>query len=256
MKFKLSILCLLIVFASACSVKERNYRNGYYVDWAFNKKEKKQNSDGSAFVNHSSVKPEQAQTNLFQNESADLLASNDPSSLNTIAQTSGKGLLLLSDTCGDQIIFKSGDIVAAKVLEITEDKIKYKRCDNIDGPLFVVSKSSVHSIKYANGTSEVIVPPAYNPSSADPSTKRSEYKGPQKVNPKVIFSVLAFLAGIFTVGIGFIVSLLLAQKAIKEINEEPKRWKGLALARFMKHLSIIILAIIAFVIVLAILSTL
>jgi hypothetical protein len=176
--------------------------------------------------------------------------------LSSVLQKSKTDLLILTDTCGDQIIFKSGDIVAAKVLEITEDKIKYKRCDNIDGPLFVVSKSSVHSIKYVNGTTEVIVPPAYTPNSNDANTKRSEYKGPQKVNPKAIFSVLAFLAGIFTLGIGFIVSLLLAQKAIKEINEEPKRWKGLVLARFMKNLNIIILAIFAFFIILAIISVL
>lgn len=252
MKFKLSILCLLILFGTACSVKKRTYRNGYYVDWAFNKK---QNTKESVIATNSNTNAIQKseEVNTLRQESIKLLASNDALDLTNIYQKNKTGLLLLTDTCGDQIIFKSGDILAAKVLEITEDKIKYKRCDNIDGPLFVVSKSSVHSIKYVNGTSEIIVPPAYDPAVVS-SNQKPEYKGPQKTNPKALLSVLAFLASFFTFGIGLIVSLLLAHKAIKEIHEEPKRWKGLALARFMKNLCIIILAIIAFIVVLLILA--
>jgi len=32
------ILIAVIIFTTSCSVKKRNYRDGYYVDWAFSKK--------------------------------------------------------------------------------------------------------------------------------------------------------------------------------------------------------------------------
>ena len=49
-----------------------------------------------------------------------------------------------------------GSEVSAKILEITQYEIKYKNCDNLDGPTFVKSLSSVFKIKYANGSSQVI----------------------------------------------------------------------------------------------------
>lgn len=236
---------------SACSVKKRTHRKGYYVDWVFSKKEAKPSLTSIDRSKERKLMHENSDQN--NSETKVLASNNDELTIENL--DTKKGLLLLNDTCGDLILFKSGDIVTARVMEITEDKIKYKRCDNLGGPLFVVSKSTVQSIKYVNGTTEVIIPPTINPyTPSDPGSQQSEYKGPQKMNPKAILSVLAFIAGIFTVGIGFIISLLLANKAVKEITAEPKKWRGLKLAKFMKQLCIVLFVAIAVVIVLAILS--
>ena len=56
----------------------------------------------------------------------------------------------------DELIMMDGTEISAKILEITTDEIKYKNCDNLEGPIFTKSLSSVFKIKYSNGTSQVI----------------------------------------------------------------------------------------------------
>jgi hypothetical protein len=56
----------------------------------------------------------------------------------------------------DELIMMDGTEISAKILEITLDEIKYKNCDNPEGPIFTKSLSSVFKIKYSNGTSQVI----------------------------------------------------------------------------------------------------
>jgi len=54
----------------------------------------------------------------------------------------------------DMIVKKDGSIVKAKITEISEDQIKYKKADNPDGPSYTLSKENVTSINYANGEVE------------------------------------------------------------------------------------------------------
>jgi hypothetical protein len=52
----------------------------------------------------------------------------------------------------DNIILKDGKEISAKVIEITPKLIKYKRCDNLDGPLISIYKNEVLMLKYSNGS--------------------------------------------------------------------------------------------------------
>ncbi len=54
----------------------------------------------------------------------------------------------------DIIVSKDGKTIKAKVMEITQSEIKYKRFDNIDGPLISISKDGILIINYQNGTKE------------------------------------------------------------------------------------------------------
>lgn len=56
----------------------------------------------------------------------------------------------------DELIMMDGTEISAKILEITPNEIKYKKCNNIDGPIFTKALSSVFKIKYSNGTSQLI----------------------------------------------------------------------------------------------------
>jgi TM2 domain-containing membrane protein YozV len=56
----------------------------------------------------------------------------------------------------DIVICKNGDEIEAKVLEIGENEIKYKKCYNIDGPTLSIRSSEVVMIKYPNGTKDII----------------------------------------------------------------------------------------------------
>lgn len=56
----------------------------------------------------------------------------------------------------DHIILKNGNTMEAKVTEIQSAGIKYKRVDNLNGPVYALPKSEVFMILYENGTKEVI----------------------------------------------------------------------------------------------------
>jgi hypothetical protein len=55
----------------------------------------------------------------------------------------------------DIITLKTGDVLTVKTFQITDTEIKYKELNNLEGPLYTLSKSDVFSIKYQNGTKTV-----------------------------------------------------------------------------------------------------
>ncbi len=76
--------------------------------------------------------------------------------------------LLLTSCCftlhaQDVITFKNGDEINAKVMDIGTAEIKYKKSENLDGPVYSVYKTAVFRIKFENGTMEVIKAPTITP---------------------------------------------------------------------------------------------
>jgi len=55
----------------------------------------------------------------------------------------------------DTIFTRSGEVIPAKVYEITPTEIKYKKPSNPDGPMYVTSKENVTLIEYKNGSKDV-----------------------------------------------------------------------------------------------------
>jgi hypothetical protein len=58
----------------------------------------------------------------------------------------------------DNIVFKDGTEVKAKVQEITTTEVVYKRHDNLEGPVYRVERGKVFIIQFENGTTEVVSP--------------------------------------------------------------------------------------------------
>jgi len=56
----------------------------------------------------------------------------------------------------DLIILRNGNIIEAKVTEISPSEIRYRRLNHLDGPVIVISRADVISIRYENGTVEII----------------------------------------------------------------------------------------------------
>lgn len=54
----------------------------------------------------------------------------------------------------DKIYKLKGTVINAKVIEIGTDEIKYKLFENPDGPVYVVDKSTLNRIEFANGKVE------------------------------------------------------------------------------------------------------
>lgn len=64
-------------------------------------------------------------------------------------------LIGLEISAQDVITTKEGDDIQAKILEVTTTEVKYKKYTNLEGPIYVLSKSDVLIIRYENGEKDV-----------------------------------------------------------------------------------------------------
>ena len=89
----------------------------------------------------------------------------------------------------DVIVYKNGTEMIVKILEVSGSEVKFKKQDNLDGPTFVVAKTDLFKIKYANGTEEVFSSPTpvtwetpslnENKRSDDQTPEIRHYSGPR-----------------------------------------------------------------------------
>ena len=63
--------------------------------------------------------------------------------------------IVLGSNAQDKIILKTGTNIEAKVLEINQTTVRYKKFNNLEGPTFVSDKNEIHMITYENGVNEV-----------------------------------------------------------------------------------------------------
>ncbi len=64
-------------------------------------------------------------------------------------------LLTISINAQDVIIKRNGEEIKAKVRAVADKEIEYSKFDNIDGPVYKISKSEVLLIMYPNGTKDI-----------------------------------------------------------------------------------------------------
>ncbi len=67
-------------------------------------------------------------------------------------------MTFLCSSAQDTIRFRNGRVEAAKVMEVGLGKVKYKKINNPDGPLFLLDEAEVESIKFQNGDVETFDP--------------------------------------------------------------------------------------------------
>lgn len=76
----------------------------------------------------------------------------------------------------DVIIKKNADEVQAKVLEIGESTVTYKKFSNPNGPSYTIPKSDIFMIKYQNGDKEVFKEEAPQTVQAQPEIQVDNYE--------------------------------------------------------------------------------
>ena len=57
-------------------------------------------------------------------------------------------------TSQDVITKKTGEDIRSKIIEVTQNEVKFKKFDNIDGPIFSMLKSEILMVRYKNGTKD------------------------------------------------------------------------------------------------------
>ncbi|HMG16674.1 MAG TPA: hypothetical protein VK590_14550 [Saprospiraceae bacterium] len=67
----------------------------------------------------------------------------------------------------DIIVLTNGTEIKSKVIDVTPDLIKYKKCENLTGSTFIVKKSEVYMLKYPNGANIIITQNNVNSVSSD-----------------------------------------------------------------------------------------
>jgi hypothetical protein len=97
----------------------------------------------------------------------------------------------------DKILLKDGNEILAKIIEIGPDAIKYKRCENLDGPLYVSDASAVTSITFSNGTTEII--------KSKDRTSATVAKKPSKNGTATVGLVLGIIG--LSIGVAFTILL-------------------------------------------------
>lgn len=246
---KINILLVLVFVAvtfSKCHVMKRTYRNGYYIAW---------NKKAAHLKNDNTLKKEGDELNEIVKYtepviSEPVIASNLPSLIlnknNKIVEAVAEPI----DSCGDIITLKNGDEIVAKVLEVSQTTIKYKKCNNLDGPLMVESIDNVFMVKYINGSKDVFNKPTKQ--KVDSPKKENVPDGEKKYNK---FAVMSFIFSLFffVYGISCIFSIIFAIKALRQIKKEPGKYKGKALALVGLIVSICVLAFILLIILAALL---
>jgi hypothetical protein len=176
MKKNAIILIILLGVGFSCSIQKRIYLSSYHLTRENNK---------------SSIQNKDIEQNYFTNND---LASDDEFSFKIIKNNTQ----LKNEEC-DLIILNNGDDISAKVVEITTTEIKYKKCENINGPIYSIQKSEVFTIRYSNGSKEIIKSSSNNSS----ENTMSNYEGSFVIWTKPPFANIdIYLDGVFQGNIG------------------------------------------------------
>jgi hypothetical protein len=169
---KVMYALLGVAIMTACTVDKRLYSNGYSVNWKNLgnrsndletpkeevKNEVKQQKLPVVKSEIRKNKPTLEPVNIHSNVKIETKTPKvDGKSLKTnfIKANVFKSKFADTSKC-DNILLGNGDEISAKVVEITPTLIKYKKCNNLNGPLVSIEKSKVFSITYSNGSKEVI----------------------------------------------------------------------------------------------------
>lgn len=239
------ILCMLLF---SCNVQKRLYRKGLYIDW---------HAKNTGLSLQNAEKTQRIVSHLFQESFQKEQQPNLTSSQNNqIIFSLPKSM----DVCADTLVFISGDEKVVKILEITENEIKYKKCDYLDGPVYTVSKNKIYMVKYSNGNHEYFT----NDTQIKNNDSEFDYGYQTKKNPgsstddknkikprKITDSVIALILGLIASFIPILafqilslaaltVALFWARESKRIILRNPDKYKGKGLANFLMYFNLIL----------------
>ena len=103
-------------------------------------------------------------------------------------------LNIQQDSC-DLLVLSGGEEIHVKILEVTENVVKYKKCGVLKSSLYIKTFKEVYKINYANGDERII-----NPDN-DPSNITSENDGDSETEQSAWAKGFIAGAGLTTIGL-------------------------------------------------------
>jgi hypothetical protein len=135
-----------------------------------------------------------------------------------------KAMVKSSQTACDSIILKPGNIITGKILEIGLSEIKYRECENLDGPVISILKSDVFVIKYPNGTRDYFNSEVPVSSGSSVNMQKTEGLG--------LAGFIASLVGLFVLGIPLgLLAVIFGIISQGKLKRNPGKYKGRGFAR-------------------------
>ena len=162
---KRGFIYFLALLLTSCTMSKRLHNTGYHVEWSSKRNlPQKRTADILNTTDHQEQKKRQNEETItaqvteepvFTSSTGDRTENLHPKGIWNRLEAASSVIAGYSaaDSC-DNIILTNGTQIKGKVLEIEEDRIRYKRCDNSQGPLISLATSQIFMIQYANGTSE------------------------------------------------------------------------------------------------------
>jgi hypothetical protein len=247
------IICFLFY---SCAVQKRKYQKGYHVVWHkaqnHTDRQKKVVSKNKTSQIEDPQKTVQS-TKQISEPAPDLVSSADPHL--SFAELKRQNHLNKKDEPCDEIIFRDGTESKAKVIEITPTEIKYKKCDNLEGPTYIAKKAEVFMIKYANGSREVFKETVADETKTQKKNKNVD-KSKLRFQPfailSLVFGILSFIL-YFTIIFGPL-AIVFGNIALRKIEAQPEIYKGESMATAGKTLGIVFLSIIGLIVLIAIIA--
>lgn len=93
----------------------------------------------------------------------------------------------------DTLYTTEGHIIAGKVMEITNEDIKFKKASNLDGPIYIISKADVVLIDYKNGSKDVFAKSSNTTdvnNTSQTTNNNPSYQSPVYVTPRPAINVV------------------------------------------------------------------
>jgi hypothetical protein len=219
---------LIAVVFPSCTIEKRKFQPGYHFEWQdglkslsqkSNREEKKETKPVADVP--SSTFSDKASDNNHQekNHQTEETASTAPQPM-----ASRKLPVLASlpvnvqEEC-DLITLLNGEEIQAKIVEIGTKDIRYKKCDNLDGPDYILSKAEVFMVKYPNGTKDIITP-----ANAKSNVER---KTPGLATAGMIMGIIGLIIAGIPLGL---LALVFGAISYGKIIREPEKYKGKGIA--------------------------
>ena len=122
----------------------------------------------------------------------------------------------------DNMLLRNGEEISVKIIEIGTTEIKYKKCDNLEGPTISILKKNVFMITYPNGSKDVFKEEVATSNQASNSNVQPTQ---QRTNG---FAIASFVLGI--TGFGSILAVLFGSIALNQMRDNPGVYAGRGLA--------------------------
>jgi len=231
MKRKISriawVLLLAVVFVTSCTVQKRKYTEGFYTH-RHTSSQKQEHSALKQKAIHKVASPI-VSNGTYKNQEEDISLNGQALNLKPEVSFESKSKFnkpaFAEDSC-DIIVLKSGIRIKAKVKEITEEVIKYKKCDFEEGPLYTQSKKDVSEIEYANGTKETVQYDAPQKSTNQNFSAEGNERG-KKVEALGVVGLVLSIIGLFVAGILLGLSgIVLGIRSLQKINTQPEKYRN------------------------------